>query len=195
MDIQIDLGNLEDVQQRLGELSRKTPNVVSAALNRAVTNIATNINKGVRKEYTIKAADVKSVLKKTTANPKSLKGAVTASGKVIPIDKFKTTKMLTTSRKGGVKSVSFNKKTFKASVKSSGLKPIATAFITNLNGAKVFKREGKKRLPISRVMGPSIPQMIGNEGIAPHVQSEGQAMFDRRIEVGINHLLNSLGGH
>lgn len=194
MEIQIDLGNLEDVQQRLGELSRKTPNVVSSALNRAVTNIATNINRGVRKEYTIKAADVKSALKKTTANPKSLKGAVTANGSVIPIDKFKTTRMLATSRKGGVKSVSFNKKTFKASVKSGGLKPIATAFVTNLNGTKVFKREGKKRLPIGRVMGPSVPQMIGNEGIASHVQSEGQAMFDRRIEAGINHLLNSLGG-
>lgn len=194
VEIKVDLSDLESVQKRLGELAHKTPNVISASLNRAVTNIASNISKGVRAEYTIKAGDVKSVLKRRTSNRSSLSGSVTASGSVIPIEKFKTTSMLSTSRKGGIKSVTHNKRTFKASVKKGGLKPIATAFVTNLSGMKAFKRKTKKRLPIGRVMGPSIPQMIGNEQISSHVHTEGQAMFERRIDAGINHLLNSLGG-
>lgn len=192
--IKVDDSMLKDVQKRLKEIPQKSPNAISASLNRTMTNVASNINKEIRSEYTVKAMDIRGTLKKTRANPSKLSAAVKSTGGVIGLDKFKTSALMTTSRKGGTKSVGFNRKPVKAAVKKGGMKTVLGAFVATVNGPKIFKRTTKRRLPIERLHGPSVPQMAGNDRIVEFVNTEAGATFEKRLDHEIGRLLERLGG-
>lgn len=181
--ITVDAAAVRDVERKLGPLARKAPNAISNALNRAVTNINSNVKKEVRSKYHIKAGDVSDTLDVRRANAADLSAHVISKGKVIGLDKFKVSpKTVNPKRKGQLK----------IAVKKEGTKQILGAFVANLHGIKVFERDGKKRSPISRLMGPSVPQMIGNEDIVAKIEREGQLTYDRRLEHEINYLLSKL---
>lgn len=179
--VELDRTMLEDVQRRLGEMEKKAPNVISSALNRALTNVASNVSKEVRQDYNIKAADIKSTLEKTRASKANLSAIVRSRGNLIPLDRFKVSP----------KKVSPKRKTpIKIAVKKTGMKPLGGAFVADISGIKVFKRQSKKRLPIDRLFGPSVPQMLQNEGIRENINREGEDMFYRRLDHEINRILD-----
>ncbi|MEK4713470.1 phage tail protein [Sporosarcina sp. FSL K6-5500] len=178
--INIDDAAFRDIQRRLAEIPNKAPNAISAALNRTVTNVATNLNKEVRKEYTIKAGDVKGTIKKRTANRGDLRASVKSTGGVIPLDKFKTSKL--------------GRKQVKVAVKKGQLKKVLGAFAADISGPKIFKRKTKKRLPINKLFGPSVPQMAGESSIAERINNQASETFERRLDHEINRLLARLGG-
>lgn len=169
------------VQRKLGDMSRKTPNVVSSALNRAVTNIASNISKEVRKEYFIKAKDVKQTLTKNKSNRSTLSASVISSGETIPLDRFKVSPKTVKPKR---------KKPIKVAVQKTGLKELVGAFVADINGIKVFERVGDERLPIRRLFGPSVPQMLGNEEIREQIDREGQETFYKRLDHEIKRILD-----
>ncbi|ARD47578.1 phage tail protein [Sporosarcina sp. P33] len=192
--IKVDDATLRDIRVKLAEIPEKAPNAISASLNRTVTNISSNLSKEIRKTYTVKARDIKDTITRTRANPKKLSASVQSKGGTMGLDKFKTSALMVTKNKGGVKSVQLNCKPIKAAVKKGRLKTVVNAFAATANGAKIFKRKTKKRLPIERLHGPSVPQMAGNPQVVEVVEREGQAMFDRRIDHEINRILDKLGG-
>lgn len=194
--INVDDAMLRSVQEKLKEIPQKAPNVISQSLNRTVTNVASNLSKEVRKEYSVKAGDIKGRggIKRIRANPSNLAAAVRSTGEVIGLDHFKTSNLMSTSRKGGVKSVSLNRKPVKAEVKKGQMKTVLGGFVATMNGPKIFKRETKRRLPIKRLFGPSIPQMAGNEKVSEIINTEAAKTFDKRLDQNINHLLSKLGG-
>lgn len=183
--ITVDTEMLEEVRQRLGEMERKAPNAISNSLNRTVTNIATNVSKEVRKEYNVKATDVKDTLRKRKANHSDLSAEVRSTGQVLPLDRFKVTPKTVNPKR---------KKQLKVAVKKDGVKQILGAFVTNLNGIKIFIREGDDRLPIDRLFGPSVPQMLGNEGTVENINIQARDTFEKRLEHEINRILERSGG-
>ena len=171
---------LKDVQDKLGSFSKKAPNALSSSLNRAVTNVASNVSKEVRKEYNIKAADIKATLSKTRASRANLSAIVKSRGELLPLDKFKVSpKTVQPKRKAPIK----------VGVKKSGLKPLLGAFVADINGIKVFERQGKGRLPVRKLFGPSVPQMLKNEEVRANIDREGTATFYRRLDHEINRIL------
>ncbi|WP_421663644.1 phage tail protein [Lysinibacillus telephonicus] len=180
----VDDAKLREVQERLGEFANKAPNAIANSLNRTMQNVATNITKGVRERYHVKAASVKENLKKTKATRSNLTAEVRARGTALPLDRFKVSP----------KTVQPNrKKQLKIAVKKDGTKEIMGAFIANISGIKVFKRDGDKRLPISRLFGPSVPQMAGNEEIVDNVYKKGVVTFETRLNHEVNRILNAGG--
>lgn len=179
--VDVDKKMLREVEQRLGAMAHKTPNAVSNALNRALTNVASNISKEVRNEYIIKAGDVKATLKRSRATRSNLTAYVRSRGGPIPLDRFKVSPKTVNPKR---------KKPIKVAVKKTGLKEAIGAFIADLNGIKVFKRKTKRRLPIKRLFGPSVPQML-NEQIVERINSEGQATFLKRLDHEVNRILGA----
>lgn len=178
--VRVDENMLNDVRGRLGDMSDKAPQAISSALNRAVTTVASTISKEVRKEYIIKAADIKETLEKGKANKTNLSAIVKSRGNLIPLDRFKVSP----------RKVSPKRKTpIKIAVKKDAAKPLKGAFVGDIHGIKVFKRSSRKRLPIDRLFGPSIPQMIGNEDVREKINTEGREMFERRLDHEINRIL------
>ncbi|MGO4890294.1 phage tail protein [Anaerobacillus sp. MEB173] len=172
---------LNDVQERLGGFHKKAPNAITNALNRGITNMNSNTKKEVRKDYNIKASDVNPTLKVTRASRSTLGGEVRSNGEVIGLDKFKVSpKTINPKRKTPIK----------AAVKKGSAKSLASGFMADINGAKVFKRTGKKRLPIKRLFGPSVPQMLENERVREEIHSKGQETFEKRLEHEISRILD-----
>lgn len=174
---------LQEVEQKLGQFSDKAPNAIASALNRSVTNISSNVTKEVRKDYNIKAAEVKSTLKTFKASRSKLAAEVKSSGKTIGLDKFKVSPKTVNPKR---------KSQLKIAVKKDGVKRILGAFIANLNGIKVFKRDTKKRLPISRKFGPSVPQMVGSERVAEKVNAQARITYETRLDHEINRILSRI---
>ena len=183
--VRVDADRLRDIQRQLGDFANKAPDVTSNALNRAMTNMASNLPKKVREHYHVKAGTVKDTLNVTKSTKATLKAEVRSSGKVIGLDHFKVTPKTVQPRR---------KKQLKIAVsKKAGMKQIMGAFISNLNGVKVFKREGKERLPINRLFGPSVPQMADEEGIVEHVNQQGYITFEKRVDHEVDRILNRAG--
>ena len=178
--VKIDQQMLHDVQQKLGNLSKKAPNVMANSLNRALSNVATNMSKEVRKEYTIKAADIKETLIKSRASKSNLRAVVESKGELIPLDKFKVSPRTVQPRR---------KSPIKVGVKKGGVKPILHAFVADVNGIKVFERKGEARFPIRKLFGPSVPQMLANEQVREQINHEGNETFLRRLDHEINRIL------
>ncbi|MEI2466652.1 phage tail protein [Niallia taxi] len=183
MNVTVDLNQqmLTQVQSRLGALSNKAPNALTNALNRTLTNVASNVSKEIRKEYNIKASDVKQTITKTKASRSRMTAIVTSKGTPIPLDRFKISPKTVQPKR---------KKPIKVGVKKGGLKEVLGAFVSDLNGIKVFQREGKKRLPVKRLYGPSIPQMLGNQEVVNKINQEGAMMFNTRINHEITRILD-----
>ena len=186
MSIQIEIDDraLKEIEKKLGEISHRAPGVMSSSLNRTVTNISSNIRKEVRERYHIKAGDIRNTIETKKASSGSLSASVISKGRTIPLDKFKVNPKTANPRR---------KKQLKIAVKKDGVKQVLGAFISDLHGLKVFKRSSKKRLPIERLFGPSVPQMIKNESISEKVESEAVITFDKRVTHEINRMLNNLG--
>lgn len=180
--VNLDQQMVNDVQRKLGNFPRKAPNAISNAINRAVTNVNSNIKKEVRKEYNIKAKDIQSTLKKTSASRSSLRGEVRSSGELIPLEKFKVSPRSVNPRR---------KSPIRVAVKKGSLKKLMGAFVADVNGIKVVERKGNPRLPIKRIFGPSVPQMIKNNNIRTIIEQEGQRVFFIRLDHEINRILGS----
>jgi hypothetical protein len=180
--VDLDQQMLNDVERRLGRFSRRAPNALSNAINRGVTNINSNVKKVVRKEYNIKAGDIQQTLRVSRSTRSSLSGDVKSSGSPIGLDKFKVSPKTVNPRR---------KTPIKVGVKKGNLEKVLGAFVADINGTKVFQREGKSRLPIKRLFGPSVPQMIDNDGVRSNIEQEGQQTFVTRLDHEINRILGS----
>jgi len=171
----------DEVKRRLGAFEKKAPQVVASALNRAMTNVATNISKETRKSYHIKATDIKKTISKTRATRANIDAIVVSRGNLIPLDRFKVSP----------RKVSPNRKTpIKAAVKKTGAKKLKGAFVADVHGIKVFKRQTDRRLPIDRLFGPSVPQMLDNEVNRRQINIEGRNTFYRRLDHEIDRILS-----
>lgn len=179
--ISVDEKRIKEIQQQLGGIQNKAPNAISRAMNRAVTATATSVSKEIRKRYHVKAGDVKSATTRSRSSASSLSASVRLSGGPIGLDKFKVSP----------KTVNPNRKSqLKISVrKDKGAGRVAGAFNASINGLKVMKRVGKKRLPIDRLFGPAIPQMAKNEEVSSAAGRRGGVVFEERLRHEIGRLL------
>ncbi|WP_404427301.1 phage tail protein [Ureibacillus chungkukjangi] len=180
--VDLDRQMLEELERRLGTFSKKAPNALSNAINRAVTNVNSNVKKEVRKEYNIKASDIQPTLKITKATKASLRGEVKSSGSPIGLDKFRVSPKTVNPRR---------KTPIKAGVKKGNIKKVLGAFIADIHGNKVFEREGRARLPIKRLFGPSVPQMLDNDEVRTTIEQQGHQTFETRLDHEINRILGS----
>lgn len=180
--VNVDEQRVREIQRQLGDMQNKMPNAISRAMNRAVTALATSVNKGVRGKYHVKAADVKDATKKRNASPGNLSAGVDISGSPIGLDKFKVSPKTVNPKR---------RSQLKIAVKKDGGGTIPGAFNANIHGVKVMKRTSDKRLPIERLFGPSVPQMAKNEEITTAARRRGGEVFEDRMTREINRLLGS----
>lgn len=180
--VDVDKDMIVDVQKRLGDMYTKAPNVISKSLNRTITNVNSNIKKEVRERYHIKARDVSDNLNKPVRSSSSrLFAEVKSTGGPIPLDKFKVSP----------KTVNPNRKSpIKIAVKKDGVKKVMGAFVADINGKKVFKRTTDARLPIKRLFGPSVPQMLGDEDVQENVNTKALETLNKRLDHEISRILD-----
>ncbi len=95
---------LDYVEYRLGDFHKRAPGAISNAINRATTNINSNISKKLRQEYIVKAAVIRRTLTRTRASRANLGSEVRSTGGVIPLLEFKVApKTINPRRKSPIK--------------------------------------------------------------------------------------------
>lgn len=177
----IDTKDFSRVAVELSTIPKQIPKAASSALNRTMNFTATQMNREVRKEYTIKAKDVRKTIKKYGARPSNLHAYVESTGHTLSLTHFQH-KPRKPPKRPKVPQVKIKK--------SSGYKAVKTtpkAFVQTMNNAtNIWKRKGPQRLPVKMLRTLSIPQMISNEEIMKNIQKAAQDKLEERIGHEIN---------
>jgi hypothetical protein len=171
---------LKKVEKQLGTEKRKAPIALSRALNRAASKVKTAASKETRKEYVLKAKDINATIKIAKASQKRLGAVVLSKGAKLPLDKYRFTPKQPRPKKPP--------KSLKVAVRKNGLKELIGAFVADIQGNKIFKRTSKSRLPIRRLFGPAIPQLVGVQKIRPEIEKQAVDTFHKRLDHEIKRI-------
>ena len=155
------------------------------ALNRAAQGVKTDAARETRKEYKIKARDIRDSLRISRATPNKLQAMALGSGNRIPLVKFGARP----AQPGGRRPA----KGISVHVKSR--KVLKGSFVarTGSGHVGVFTRKGKASLPIEQKFGPAVPEMIGNPDVLERMTQGAKERFEKNLDHEINRSLEKLG--
>jgi hypothetical protein len=178
--VSIDTIELRKTELRLGPLYKKAPIAMMRALNRAADGVRTRAVSEVINNYYLKSKEVRGTIKIYRATRSRLGALVVSKDGSLPLDHFKFSPTKPKPKNPP--------KVIRVAVKKGEMKDLLDAFVTDINGIKIFEREGTLRLPITRVMGPSIPTLIGGRKISELVQKESYKNYSNRLDHEIKRL-------
>lgn len=189
-EIEVDTKALKRVAVELFDVSKKdVPKAVVSALNRTIQMVGTDMKREAVKNYEIKAGDVQKTLKLKKATAGEMQAAAQSTGRPLGLFHFKVKPRKATTNK---------QKSIKVKIKKTeGYKDIKTnpkSFIANHNALNVFRRVGKKRLPIKRLVTLSIPQMISSPVALKNIQHNAEVNLEKRINHEIEYRLSKVKG-
>ncbi|WII39694.1 phage tail protein [Paenibacillus thiaminolyticus] len=170
------------------KLAQKAPKAIDRAFKRTGQRLQTVAVQEVRKEYIIRAGDVRKYgnLRLTQKKDEII---FRSSGRNIPLIKFKTTPTRVVKRRP---------KVLKAAVKKHGeKKPISGAFVQQMPNGNlgVYHRRRKGRLPIEQLYGPGVPIMLNAQKIRDKLQDEMTKKLEQRLEHELERVLKGAGFH
>ena len=141
----------QDVQQTLATIPSKIliPATIRA-LNKVAANVKTAASRAVRERRGLPASAVNKTMVIRRASRQRLISTLVVTGKPIGLRDYKARKV----RKGVTVEVTRGKR-----------KLVPGAFIVSKLSGQVFRRAGKGRLPIERLVGPSIPSTFVQEQV------------------------------
>lgn len=175
-------------------LATKADKAASSALGRVGKGVATEVNRKVREEYTVKAGDVKNTIKVRPNGSNEVR--VTSKGGSLSLPKFKVSPKAPTPGR--------RTKRVKATVEKGKTKPIKSGFPSAMNSGHIgiFRRtDGPKpkrkrnakgdypQLPISEGFGPAVPIMANKPEIVEHIEDEAERRMMDRLTHEIDRIM------
>lgn len=173
--ITYEIERLQELRQRFDY--RIIDKALQRALQVAATKTRTRISKEVRLVYNIKAGDIGR-----TVRLKRIPGGrlLVYIGKVVGLDHFG-------ARGRNVKTARGKRRGVTVQVRKDRSRRLVAGGFVGGKGRVIFKREARSRLPIERLYGPSIPQMVSNGFVinnATLLTGEDAAVeFNRQLEL------------
>lgn len=146
------------------------------ALNRAAKSAVAQTVKFIREAYNIKASDLKNEIKITRANKLNKKVTLKVSHKAISLVKYGSARQ--------------NKSGVSVTVTRGKRQKIKSAFIAEVGKGHhkgVFKRVGKKRLPIKELYGPSAMQLMSSKQAEDYIKNVFYERFDEELQSAIKY--------
>lgn len=177
--------NLRSARRQLNGMDKLLQQATRSAINRATQRSKTETGRKVREKYVIKQADAVKTITIKQAGGASMKAELTSKGRAIPLINFNVTPKTRGKRPP---------KSIKAGVFRGSRRPVRKAFVAKMSSGHrgVFEREGRRRLPIGELYGPSVPSMIGSDEVMTHVQTVYADEMEKRLPHELNRLLGRL---
>jgi hypothetical protein len=143
--------NTKDVQANIGSIPKKIliPATVRA-LNKVAANVRTASGRAIRQRRSLNASVVNKAMAITRATRSTLRSSLRVTGRPIPLKDYKARQ----TRRGVT-----------VSVTTGTRKLVKSAFIVETLSGHVFSRTGKGRLPIEKLVGPSLPSTFLQESV------------------------------
>lgn len=157
------IGNLESLKPR----ARRA---VSRALNKTAANVRTAASSSIRRRRALSAKVVRDAMAIRRASPAKLVSSLVVTGKPIPLRDYKARQ----TKKGVTAQVSPGKRKL---ISHRGNR----AFIVQKIGGHVFAREGKERLPIKKLFGPSLPSTFVQEEVRTAWTATAREALPKRL--------------
>lgn len=185
--IEVDARGIEQAQELLKDIPGASKKAVSTALRKSLRNAKKEAVKEVRERYTIrKAGYVSRTIKMKVEN---MTGILSSKGPVNDLSYFKTNPKTVPKRRPPK-----GKYLYSQVVKGQG-GTIAHAFLAKMKSGHVgvFQRAGlganNASLPISKLSGPSTPQMLGSPSVTEFVAKKMLERMDKNLEHEIDAFL------
>ena len=153
----------EAMVQRVGEGSAAL--AFSRALNHEGCKTFTAVKRTLRKQTDIPPFMITASMAFRSSSRHNLRTIITGSGKELPLSLFKPSQF-----SYGVRAKAWGRHQMYRS-----------AFIVAKYGGNVFHRTSRKRFPIERMFGPSIPKEMAKDQTLETFEQSGNAIMDRAM--------------
>lgn len=176
IEISLNTNDLHKARQALQALGRQASPLVARALTRSARGVATDASRLVRGVYNVRAAQVRKSFRVASASRDRLAASASSTGRNVSLIHFGARP----GKPGGRRP----RRGVSVSV-MSGRKIIPGSFVARMpnGGVGVFRRkEGAGRLPIRKLVGPSVPQMLDHEDVQPGLESGAHERFNKTLD-------------
>lgn len=172
---------IEKAAKALTGFEKHLPKVTANAVNRSAQSARSELVRSAREEYEVKAGDVRGTIRITSATTSEPTAIVVSRGSPVPLARFSVRP----------KTVNGSRRTpIRVSVKKGSAVSLDRGFIYRTGkGVNVFERVGTPRLPIKKLYGPSVPQMLNNDKVASAVVEKAQEVLEKRLDHEISRVL------
>ena len=166
-------------RKRLAGIPGGVEKALVRAVNRAAAQSKTAAVRKAAEIYTAKGKDVRPTMAVKKATASSPEATITSRGPHLGLEHFKhrPTKDTTGAKRRRIRV---------AVKREGGLKPLGASFVWQ---GKIFRRKTTKSLPVSKLSGPSVPEMLGNEEVREAVETTANEVIARRIDHEAKRLL------
>lgn len=154
---------MKDAVRGLQALETRAPHAVARAINRSTTTVRATAAREISADMGLRVGAVREQLVVSPATAANPVATITASGRRIPLIEFGARGPEPSRGRGRGVTYRFPR----------GRGRIPTAFITTMRSGHrgVFRRAGKRRLPIVELLGPSIPFVFSTAAIRRALES------------------------
>lgn len=158
-----DNGMVQTIANQLGEYADKAPTVLKQALNATAKDVRSMLAEQAKEIYIVQKSKFNKAMKIKNASARKLEALIVTAGAPLELIDFKTN-----PKKPSAGSARPDVMTGKVLVQSS-MKRLEMgnlkAFVAKFKSGHVsiVQRKGPERLPVKKLLSPSIPKMIGNE--------------------------------
>lgn len=184
INISISEDNLKKVQIMIEKSPENVEQAARNALNRTIGSVRKEISVNIRKNYEIKAKDIKSALNLRHATNTSLIAEIKSKGSPRILQAFRVT-MYKPNKKG------YTKPPRARVFKVGSMKTVKGMFVNKKR--YLTQRTTTKRYPLRTPYGPSIPQMMGSKKVIDVIKDKAQDTLNKRFLHEIEYRFGKLG--
>lgn len=148
--MQINIRLDSEARDLLNAFPERVKVAASRAVNRALAGINTDSSKIIRQRYNVKKRDISIGVRSFKATKSRLEGRIDFGGKPIALEKFNPNPKRYTKNKP--------KQGISVEIRRGKKTLFRSSFMSR--AGVIYVREGKDRLPIKKLYGPRIYQMI-----------------------------------
>ncbi|MBP2655887.1 MAG: Prophage minor tail family protein [Firmicutes bacterium] len=174
---------IKKAETLLGGVKDALPKAQVRVINRCLQTARAEAVRAVREDYAVDASDVRKTMEIKNAGFSNPTGTIISTGNPIDLAKFDVSPSRPNRK-------SKNLVTVRVKL-GSGRKPIKNAFLARLSNGHVgiFIRANKARFPIKQLYGPSVPQMLGSEGVSKKIEDKAVETMEKRLDHEIDRIL------
>ncbi|MCP3923336.1 MAG: hypothetical protein GY714_12200 [Desulfobacterales bacterium] len=170
MNLNIDTDGLKNARLFFEVIGDKANGALARSVNRTIQGVKTDSVRSVRENYNVKAASVRKGFSFKKANRRSSNASALVRGSRISLREFGVRPNSLRSRPKVGLSVRVGRQR----------KTIRSSFFSK--GKHIYRRVEKSRLPVEKLLGPSIPQMMNNEEVVNNVEKSAVERFEKNFK-------------
>lgn len=186
--VRVYVDDIEKTAKALGMAESTVRRAAVRAINESTAAGQTTIVREVRDFYTLSASTVRSTMRRKKADSKNLIGRVISSSNRLPVHLFKHKPSVNAGDTTGS-----NQKDIRVAIRKNGLRSLGTGLVWNERiymripkqmTRKTHTKKGTavKREAITKVFGPSVPELVRAETVTTNVRNRMQNVFMNRLE-------------